>query len=107
WVICTTEYAARNYLLLQSRPHIRSAPAGAIPPSMAGLCGRPSPPPRIRGQVRFLRGAGGQQMSSSNTQRVRFERGNLYQEITDKIIAELEQGRCPWVQPWGAANASL
>ena len=25
----------------------------------------------------------------------------LYQEITDKIIAELEQGRVPWVQPWG------
>ena len=26
---------------------------------------------------------------------------SLYQEITDKIIAELEQGRVPWVQPWG------
>ena len=36
-------------------------------------------------------------------------RTNLYQEITDKIIAELEAGRVPWVQPWGttAANASL
>jgi antirestriction protein ArdC len=33
----------------------------------------------------------------------------LYQEITDKIIAELEAGRVPWVQPWGtdAAKASL
>src|SRR3954470_1891191 len=29
------------------------------------------------------------------------ERPSLYQEITDKIIAELEQGRVPWVQPWG------
>jgi antirestriction protein ArdC len=46
-------------------------------------------------------------MSSDNTQRVRGERGNLYQEVTDRIIAELEQGRFPWVQPWGAANASL
>lgn len=30
-------------------------------------------------------------------------RTNLYQEITDKIIAELEAGCVPWVQPWGAA----
>ncbi len=28
------------------------------------------------------------------------DRTSLYQEITDKIIAELEQGRVPWVQPW-------
>jgi antirestriction protein ArdC len=36
-------------------------------------------------------------------------RPSLYQEITDKIIAELEAGRVPWVQPWGtvAAKASL
>jgi antirestriction protein ArdC len=36
-------------------------------------------------------------------------RTSLYQEITDKIIAELEAGRVPWVQPWGtvAAKASL
>src|ERR1700731_2894760 len=37
------------------------------------------------------------------------DRKSLYQEITDKIIAELEAGRVPWVQPWGtaAARASL
>ena len=29
------------------------------------------------------------------------DRNSLYQQITDKIIAELEQGRVPWVQPWG------
>ncbi|MBX7198508.1 MAG: ssDNA-binding domain-containing protein [Rhodospirillaceae bacterium] len=46
-------------------------------------------------------------MRSDNTQRARGERGNLYQEVTDKIVAELEQGRFPWVQPWGAANAGL
>lgn len=36
-------------------------------------------------------------------------RPSLYDEITDKIIAELEAGRVPWVQPWGtaAAKASL
>ena len=37
------------------------------------------------------------------------DRPGLYQEITDKIIAELEAGRVPWAQPWGtaAANAPL
>ena len=32
-----------------------------------------------------------------NTRR---ERGSLYQEVTDRIIADLERGRVPWVQPW-------
>lgn len=32
-------------------------------------------------------------------------RTNLYDDITDKIIAELEEGRLPWVQPWGTAAA--
>ncbi|CCD86255.1 putative ardC antirestriction protein [Bradyrhizobium sp. ORS 285] len=34
---------------------------------------------------------------------------SLYEEITSKIIAELEAGRVPWVQPWGtqAAKAQL
>ncbi|TIP48760.1 MAG: DUF1738 domain-containing protein [Mesorhizobium sp.] len=33
------------------------------------------------------------------------DRSNLYDEITNKIIAELEAGRFPWVQPWGTAAA--
>ena len=33
------------------------------------------------------------------------DRNSLYQEITDKIIAELEQGRLPWVQPWSSMGA--
>jgi len=32
-------------------------------------------------------------------------RASLYDEITGKIIAELEAGRIPWVQPWGTAAA--
>ncbi len=32
-------------------------------------------------------------------------RTNLYDEITTKIIRELEGGRVPWVQPWGTAAA--
>ncbi len=36
-------------------------------------------------------------------------RTNLYDDITSKIIADLEGGRFPWVQPWGtpAAGAPL
>ncbi|RIV80328.1 ArdC family protein [Pelagerythrobacter aerophilus] len=30
-------------------------------------------------------------------------RANLYEEVTAKIIAELEAGRLPWVQPWGTS----
>ena len=33
------------------------------------------------------------------------DRTNLYDEITTKIIAELEAGRVPWVQPWGTSAA--
>jgi len=32
---------------------------------------------------------------------------SLYQQITEKIIAELEHGRVPWVQPWGDVKAPL
>lgn len=46
-------------------------------------------------------------MSSRNRQPARGERGNLYQEVTDKIVSELEQGRFPWVQPWGNVRAGL
>ena len=31
-------------------------------------------------------------------------RENIYREITDKIIAELERGIVPWVQPWTASH---
>lgn len=30
-------------------------------------------------------------------------RANLYDEVTRRIIGELEEGRVPWVQPWGSA----
>ena len=36
--------------------------------------------------------------SAAGTSRI-----NLYEEITSKIIAELEAGRLPWVQPWGSS----
>jgi len=33
------------------------------------------------------------------------DRASLYDDITNRIIAELEEGRVPWVQPWGTAGA--
>ncbi|HEV2549414.1 MAG TPA: zincin-like metallopeptidase domain-containing protein [Stellaceae bacterium] len=44
-------------------------------------------------------------MSRNGRERSRGEGGSLYQEVTDKIIAELEQGRVPWVQPWGCSKS--
>ena len=34
------------------------------------------------------------------------DRQSLYQEVTDRIISELEAGRVPWVQPWGTPDAN-
>ena len=44
---------------------------------------------------------------SNHTARARAgqDRATLYDEITDRIIAELEAGLVPWVQPWGTAAA--
>jgi len=35
------------------------------------------------------------------------ERGNVYQQVTDKVIAEIEAGTLPWVRPWGSTAAPL
>lgn len=33
------------------------------------------------------------------------ERVSLYDEVTAKIVAELEAGRAPWVRPWGKVSS--
>lgn len=33
-------------------------------------------------------------------------RSDLYEEITTRIIAELEEGRVPWVQPWSSDGSA-
>ncbi|SOC24747.1 ArdC family protein [Thalassospira xiamenensis] len=45
-------------------------------------------------------------MTAYNRKTGKHTRSNLYQDITDKIIAQLEQGAFPWVQPWGSPSAS-
>lgn len=37
--------------------------------------------------------------------RAKRDRTTLYDEITAKIIGQLEASRVPWVQPWGTAAA--
>jgi antirestriction protein ArdC len=34
------------------------------------------------------------------------DRTSLYDDITNTIIAELEAGRLPWIQPWGSSTVS-
>jgi antirestriction protein ArdC len=34
------------------------------------------------------------------------DRTSLYEDITNRIIAELKAGRLPWVQPWGSASVN-
>lgn len=34
------------------------------------------------------------------------ERASLYDEVTARIVSELEAGRFPWVQPWGRAGGA-
>ena len=35
------------------------------------------------------------------------ERISLYDEVTAKIIAQLEEGHFPWVQPWASGPAAI
>lgn len=51
----------------------------------------PKPKSKSRGQARAM-------AAPSEPSRV-----NLYESVTAKIIAELEAGRLPWVQPWSSA----
>lgn len=42
----------------------------------------------------------------AGTSKRKTARTSLYDDITNKIIGELEEGRLPWVQPWGGADTS-
>ena len=42
--------------------------------------------------------------SDRRTEDAQPERISLYDEVTAKIIAQLEEGRFPWVQPWASSG---
>ena len=60
---------------------------------------------RARGKGRKPKASDG---GTPNAAKARTEsemaRTNLYDEVTARIIAELEAGRFPWVQPWGCPD---
>lgn len=61
----------------------------------------------VRSRERLLTGLSWRNtMTAYNRKTGKHTRSNLYQDITDKIIAQLEQGTFPWVQPWGSPSAS-
>jgi antirestriction protein ArdC len=114
----------RGWAALPSRPAApgRNPPlcfgSSTVVPALKGaarLIRRASPValaahPASRGSARFL--AGGWNMARNGRQAASGEgrggdRASLYREVTDRIILELEQGRVPWVQPWGGAKAGL
>lgn len=44
--------------------------------------------------------------SKAGAARPKTARGDLYQEVTDRIIAEMEARRLPWVKPWDTKHAA-
>lgn len=57
---------------------------------------------RARGKGRKPKASnGGTPIAAKDRTESETARTNLYDEVTARIIAELEAGRLPWVQPWG------
>jgi antirestriction protein ArdC len=56
--------------------------------------------PARRTQTKATNGTKSAARAAANAKR-EAGRASLYDEVTDRIIAELEAGRLPWVQPWG------
>jgi antirestriction protein ArdC len=44
--------------------------------------------------------------SSAPATRAEAARPSIYDEVTQRIVGELEAGRVPWVQPWGATGGA-
>lgn len=60
---------------------------------------------RARGEGRKPKASnGGTPIAAKARTQSETARTNLYDEVTARIIAELEAGRFPWVQPWGCPD---
>src|SRR3546814_9604023 len=63
---------------------------------------RASPTVRARGKGRkSSASSAGTPIAAKTRTEPETARTNLYDEVTARIITELEAGRVPWVQPWG------
>ncbi|WP_352818647.1 ArdC-like ssDNA-binding domain-containing protein [Mesorhizobium sp. M0435] len=90
---------------LRSHPPLRSGPSGA-----ACLVQRAWPvafcrPPHSPG--RHARLGSSAASSPHGIFRGRAREASLYQEVTDRIIAELERGTVPWVKPRAGQRPAL
>ena len=57
---------------------------------------------RARGKGRRPKASnGGTRIAAKARTQSETARTNFYDEVTARIVAELEAGRFPWVQPWG------
>src|SRR6266446_4324322 len=93
---------------ITNEPHLRDRVQKCVKPRKSNGSGLPSPcssTPRERGSRRPSR----RSAMSRTTARARTgqDRPSLYQEITDRIISELEAGRVPWAQPWRTVAAKV
>ncbi|WP_449472594.1 ArdC family protein [Sphingobium chungangianum] len=52
------------------------------------------------------RGAKPNRRSTKSAAATETGRANLYDEVTRRIVAELEEGRFPWVRPWGQTGGT-
>jgi antirestriction protein ArdC len=98
---------------------IKSIPVRLTAPRLSGRFYRP--PRRSGGCVRVLavweadmafRGSNGKASGKGcraalRAAREQAPRVSLYEEVTAKIIAQLEAGVFPWVQPWSASAAGI
>ena len=53
-----------------------------------------------------MRPSASSRRSAAKAAPVRSAEVSLYDEVTRKIITQLEAGRVPWVQPWGCAKGA-
>ena len=60
-----------------------------------------------RGVRKFRSGGKGRETARSAALRDEPSRASLYDEVTATIIAQLEAGVFPWVQPWSSAAAGI
>lgn len=57
-------------------------------------------------EITSKRGAKPNRRSTKSAAAAEVGRANLYDEVTRRIIAELEEGRFPWAQPWGRTDGT-
>jgi N-terminal domain of anti-restriction factor ArdC len=88
---------------------VRRNPAdgrSSIHRSAPSCCGLPEPGADFKGRAQGELKSRTRGRADRGGAARREQRGSLYAEVTTRIIAELEAGRCAWVQPWDNVAAA-